>query len=232
MDLCYWKHWFCWYSQLRIHTFNRNCWKQDNRTCYCFFLTLPPYDVFSPSSSLHSPVRNQFLAVRYAFKQVRASRKEHPNVSSWEKKQLGSAALPAPTTNRHTGVQFVSEHKVCFFLFFYVRAAQCVLSVVTNCSSTLTWWLSIRSSPLRWKVTSPKADGGFGAERDPGLLTRGWRTWQEVESASQQLSKGEGDGWCAHDVQRSAFSSLHGSSRKRKKKKALIHWHIKGRQTQ
>lgn len=170
--------------------------------------------------------------MRYAFKQVRASRKEHPNVSSWEKKQLGSAALPAPTTNRHTGVQFVSEHKVCFFLFFYVRAAQCVLSVVTNCSSTLTWWLSIRSSPLRWKVTSPKADGGFGAERDPGLLTRGWRTWQEVESASQQLSKGEGDGWRARDVQRSAFRSLHGSSRKRKKKKALIHWHIKGRQTQ
>lgn len=107
-----------------------------------------------------------------------------------------------------------------FFLFFYVRAAQCVLSVVTNCSSTLTWWLSIRSSPLRWKVTSPKADGGFGAERDPGLLTRGWRTWQEVESASQQLSKGEGDGWRARDVQRSAFRSLHGSSRKRKKKKA------------
>lgn len=157
--------------------------------------------------------------MRYAFKQVRASRKEHPNVSSWEKKQLGSAALPAPTTNRHTGVQFVSEHKVCFFLFFYVRAAQCVLSVVTNCSSTLTWWLSIRSSPLRWKVTSPKADGGFGAERDPGLLTRGWRTWQEVESASQQLSKGEGDGWRARDVQRSAFRSLHGSSRKRKKRK-------------
>lgn len=120
-----------------------------------------------------------------------------------------------------------------FFCFFYVRAAQCVLSVVTNCSSTLTWWLSIRSSPLRWKVKpSAKADGGFGAERDPGLLTRGWRTWQEVESASQQLSKGKVYGWRARDVQRSAFRSLHGSSRKRKKKKALIHWHIKGRQTQ
>lgn len=139
----------CSYSQPAVLQYQKT---EENISTLMFFWHCCLMMCFFLSSSLHFPVKNQFLAVDTLSNNSEHCRKSIRMFSSWEKKQPGSAALPALTTNRHTGVQSASEHKVCF-LYSYVRAAQCVLSVVTDCSSTLTRWLSIRSSPLRWKVT-------------------------------------------------------------------------------